>query len=263
MSVVNVAAVQTSPIFGEVDANLESALALLPDGCDLAVLPELFSTGYQFRSRAEALRFAESIPDGPTCHWLLETAAARGLHLVGGLVEGDGRRLYNSCLLARPDGTWERYRKIHLFWDEKDIFDAGDLPFAVHAAAGLKVGLMICFDWIQPEAARTLALAGAELLCHPSNLVLPHCPTAMITRCLENRVYAITANRVGHEHRTDQALDFIGLSRVIGPRGEVLATCDEENPGVAQAEADPAATDKQVTPRNHLWEDRRPEFYRL
>jgi predicted amidohydrolase len=263
MSRLTVAAVQTSPTFGEVAANVAAALAAVPAACDLAVLPELFSTGYQFRSRDEAFQLAETFPDGPACTALRERAADSGTTLVAGLCERDGERLYNSALLARPDGSWERYRKVHLFWDEKEIFAPGDLGFAVHEACGIGVGMLICFDWIFPEAARTLALAGAVLLAHPANLVLPHCPRSMPVRCLENRVYAVTADRVGREQRTAMPLVFIGRSQVISPEGERLAGCDGEHPGVAVAEIDPARTDKQVTPRNHLWRDRRPDLYRL
>lgn len=264
MSRITVAAVQTAPVFGQVERNLERALALLPRRCDLAVLPELMTTGYQFRSREEALALAEPFPDGPACRRLLATAAERGVHLVAGLAERAGDAVYNALLLARPDGTWARYRKIHLFWDEKTIFAPGDLGFQVQAAAGTVVGPMICFDWIFPEAARTLALAGARVLVHPSNLVLPHCPSSMPVRCLENRVFAITANRVGRESRTGTTLTFIGNSRVIGPDGAVLAGCDGESEGVAVAQIDPeAAADKSVTPRNDVFGDRRPETYRL
>jgi predicted amidohydrolase len=263
MSRIRVAAVQTSPRFGEVATNLAAAISLLPDRCDLAVLPELFNTGYQFRSRQEAWELAETIPDGITCTRLREAAAEKQMHLVGGLAERDGDHLFNSCVLCRPDGSWEVYRKTHLFWNEKDIFDPGDLGFRVHEASGTQIGLMICFDWIYPEAARTLALAGAKLLIHPSNLVLPHCPRSMPVRCIENRVFAITANRVGTENRTEQSLTFIGRSQVIDPEGERLAACDEENPGVALASIDPERAHQPVTPRNDVLVDRRPEFYRL
>jgi predicted amidohydrolase len=263
MSLLTVAAVQTSPAFGEVAANVAAALAAVPADCDLAVLPELFSTGYQFRSRDEAFQLAETFPDGRVCLALREWAAASGTTLVAGLCERDGERLFNSSLLVRPNGSWERYRKVHLFWDEKEIFTPGDLGFAVHETCGIRVGMLICFDWIFPEAARTLALAGAVLLAHPANLVLPHCPRSMPVRCIENRVYAVTADRVGREQRTATPLVFIGRSQVVGPEGERLASCDGEHAGVAVAEIDPARTDKQITPRNHLWRDRRPEFYRL
>jgi len=268
MSELTVAAIQTAPVFGDLTGNLEAALALVPPGCDLAVLPELCTTGYQFVSREEALSLAEPVPDGPACRRLLAFAAERKVTLVAGLAElardgGDGARCYNSAVLCRPDGTWALYRKVHLFWDEKLWFAPGDLGFPVFRACGTTVGVMICFDWIFPEAARSLALAGAAVICHPSNLVLPHCPDAMITRCLENRVHAITANRVGTESRTDQPLRFIGQSQIVSPRGEVLAACAGAGAGAAVARIDPAATDKRVTPRNDLFADRRPESYHL
>jgi predicted amidohydrolase len=263
MSRITVAAIQTAPVFGQSEDNVETALASLPPKCDLAVLPELCNTGYQFRTRDEARELAEEIPAGPTCRRLLATAADHQIHLVAGLAERSGDRVYNSAVLCRPDGSWELYRKIHLFWNEKDIFDPGDLDFAVVEASGTRIGLMICFDWIYPEAARTLALAGAVILVHPSNLVLPHCPQSMPVRCIENRVFAITANRVGTENRTGDSLTFIGRSQVLGPDGQRLAACDEENPGVAVAEIDPDEARQPVTPRNDVLTDRRPQFYRL
>jgi predicted amidohydrolase len=263
MTKIRAAAVQTSPRFGEVEHNVAAGMSVIPAACDLVVLPELFNTGYQFRSRQEAWDLAEEFPRGPTCQRLLQTATKRNTTIVAGLAERDGPKLYNSCMLARPNGSWERYRKVHLFWDEKKIFDPGDLGFTIYPACGTQVGLMICFDWIYPEAARTLALAGARVLCHPANLILPHCPQSMITRCVENKVFGITANRVGREHRTRNPLSFIGLSRIIDPAGKVLATCGESEEEVVIADLDLSMTDKQVTPLNNLWEDRRPEFYNL
>ncbi len=263
MSAITVAAVQSAPAFGNVTGNLERALALVPEPCDLAVLPELCTTGYQFVSRAEARGLAETVPDGPACARLRAFAAARRTSVVAGLAERDGDRLYNSAVLFRPDGSWGLYRKVHLFWEEKTLFDPGDRGFPVFSAAGATVGLMICFDWIYPEAARSLALAGATLICHPSNLVLSHCPDAMITRCLENRLFAATANRVGEENRTGTPLRFIGLSQIVSPRGERLARLDATGTGAAVAVCDPATADRRITPRNDLLADRRPETYRL
>lgn len=263
MTLIKAAAVQTEPVFGDVAGNVERALDLIPAGCDLAVLPELFSTGYVFRDREEAASLAEPLPAGPTGAILSGRAAATGTTIVAGVAEAAGGDLFNSCLLARPDGSAAVYRKTHLFWDEKSVFEPGDGGFAVHPAAGAAVGMMICFDWIFPEAARTLALDGAEIICHPSNLVLPHCPAAMVTRCLENRVFAITANRIGVEERAGRRLEFIGSSRIVSPEGEVLAGLGREETGAAVAEIDTARTGKNVTPRNDLWRDRRPDLYRL
>ena len=263
MTRLTVASVQTAPVFGEVERNLDAALAHVPADIDLAVLPELFATGYQFRDRAELAALAEDL-DGPTCTRLRTHATATGTTLVAGLPERDGDRVYNSCVLVRPDGSTELYRKVHLFWDERDLFTPGDLGFPVFEACGTTVGLMICFDWVFPEAARTLALSGAQLICHPSNLVLTHCPDAMITRCLENRVFALTSNRVGVEQRVaGKRLAFTGLSQVCGPAGTVLERLDGETTGAAVAEIDLAGTDKRLTPRNDLFADRRTDQYRL
>jgi predicted amidohydrolase len=257
------AVVQTDPVFGEVVRNIEAALALVPAGCDLAVLPELFATGYQFVDRAEARALAEPVPDGPTCRRLREFAAATGTTLVAGLAERADERVYNSAVLMRPDGTHALYRKMHLFWDEKLVFDPGDLGFPVFVACGTTVGVMICFDWFFPEAARTLALRGAQVICHPSNLVLPHCPQSMCVRALENRIFTLTANRVGQEHRTATALTFIGRSRIISPDAELLASCDGTTPGAVIANLDLALCDKNITPRNDVFADRRPSAYGL
>jgi predicted amidohydrolase len=257
------AVVQTDPVFGEVVRNVDTALALVPADCDLAVLPELCATGYQFVDRAEASALAEAIPDGPTCRRLREFAAATGTTVVAGLAERAGDRVYNSAVLVRPDGTHALYRKMHLFWDEKLVFDPGDLGFPVFAACGTTVGVMICFDWFFPEAARTLALRGAQVICHPSNLVLPHCPQSMPVRALENRVFTLTANRVGREHRTADPLTFIGNSRIVSPGAEVIARCDDTKAAAATADLDLSLCDKNITPRNDVFADRRPDFYDL
>ncbi len=267
MKDLKVAVIQTHPVFGKREENLSAALDFIPGGCDLAVLPELFCTGYQFTSKAEARGMAENLaidPDkGSACLALGDFAAASGTTIVAGLAEIDGDRLFNSSVLFRPDGSREVYRKVHLFMDEKSIFTPGDLGFPVFEACGTTIGMMICFDWIFPEAARSLALAGAEIICHPSNLLLPWCQAAMVTRCQENMVYALTSNRVGTENRTGTALTFSGRSQVVSPMGDRLTGLDPEETGAGVATISLVEKDKQFTPRNDLWEDRRPESYRM
>src|SRR5919202_6692477 len=121
------------------------------------------------------------------------------MYLVAGLAELHSERCYNSAVVLGPSGFIGTYRKTHLFFEETLLFAPGDTGFPVWQAGGAKIGVMICFDWFYPEAARTLALKGAEVLCHPSNLVLPYCPDAMVTRCLENHLFSVTANRIGSE----------------------------------------------------------------
>jgi predicted amidohydrolase len=124
---------------------------------------------------------------------------------------------------------------------------------------------MICFDWFFPESMRTLALMGADIVAHPSNLVLPYCPTAMPVRCLENRVYSITSNRIGTESRKNgQSLRFIGQSLIVSPEGKVLVKASENQEVVTSIEINPElARNKSLNPLNNLFEDRRPELYFL
>ncbi len=118
---------------------------------------------------------------------------------------------------------------------------------------------MICFDWAFPEMARLLALGGAQVILHPSNLVLPYAQAAMLTRGLENGVFTVTANRHGQERGTP----FSGRSQVTSPKGALLAQAAGDFTGVLTAVVDLAqADDKQITPLNHVLNDRRPDLYR-
>lgn len=256
---------QFDPAFGQIEPNLDRMEKIAmreARGADLLVLPELATTGYLFCSREEALSLGEPFPGGPTERFLARLARALGSTIVIGFPERAGGRLYNSCALMRPGGESALYRKAHLFLDEKDWFDPGDTPFVPVDAGGAAVGLMICFDWYFPEVARLLALRGARVLAHPSNLVLPHCPEAMRTRALENHVFAVTANRVGSESRGGRTLSFIGRSQVVGPDGTVLIRADGGEVGVGLAEIDPAeAANKDRTGRNDWVLDRRVDLF--
>ena len=267
VSRLRVAFAQTRPAFGDVPGNLDRAARLIEQApvFDLLVLPELFSTGYLFQSRSEVERVAEDV-DGPTLQALRALAARRDAWIAGGFAERAGGRVFNSAALVGPDGASLIYRKIHLFDTETEVFDVGDRPFRAwtlrKGEKSVRVGMMICFDWLFPEAARCLALDGALLLLHPSNLVLPYCQDAMRTRCLENRVFAVTANRCGEDVRGGTTLRFTGSSQITGPRGEVLAraSADEESTQVVEIDLS-AARDKRVTPRNDLFASRRPDTY--
>ena len=261
---MRVAIHQLAPEFGAPAANLariEAALRATP--ADLWVLPELVTTGYDFADRAELLRLAEPVP-GPTTERLGRLCAERGLHVVVGLAERDGDALYNTAAYLGPAGLVGRYRKVHLFDREARVFDPGPEPFRVYPLGEWRLGLMICFDWIFPEAARSLALQGADVIAHPSNLVLPYCHAAMVTRALENGVFVATANRVGTEDRAGRALTFTGGSRVIDPRGRVLAAAGTDTEETIDVAIDPAAArDKMITAHNDRLADRRPDLYRL
>ena len=162
-------------------------------------------------------------------------------------------------MLVGPAGYVGRYRKLHLFLNEKDFFELGDEGLPVFDLGACRVGMLVCFDWIYPEVWRVLALKGADVICHPSNLVLPGlAQRAVPIHALTNRVYVVTANRIGSEGE----LTFTGLSTLADPRGEVLAQAPPAEEAVCVVDIDLAlARDKQITPRNHLFADRRPEAY--
>jgi predicted amidohydrolase len=258
---------QFAPEFGQVDANIARVEAALAEvEADLMVLPELFNSGYLFESKAEVRSLSEEIPQGNTTQRLMRLAAERNMVIVAGLPEYDSSqdKFFNSAVIVGPTGYIGKYRKTHLFYKEKVWFGPGDLGLTVFdIAPGLRIGVMICFDWFFPEAARSLALQGAQIICHPTNLVLPYCQQAMLTRSLENSVITVTANRVGSEQRDNEDLRFTGGSQVVDVRGELKFRLDEQEEKVAVTEVDPArALEKTLNIHNHLFNDRRPEFYR-
>ena len=267
---MRVAALQYNPAYLDVAGNLDTVERMIGEVVvDLLVLPELFATGYFFESREHVLRVAEQVPDGPTTHRLVDWARRIDATIVAGLPELDGDQIYNSAVVVDADGLVGTYRKVHLYFEEKLHFEAGNVGMPVFTrtarnGSSYVLGVMICFDWYYPEAARSLALAGADIIAHPSNLVRPDCPRAMPIRALENHLFTVTANRVGAEERGDQTLTFIGQSLICSPDGIVLGQLDREEESLAYANIEPSqASDRQITPFNDLLADRRPSAYRL
>ncbi len=257
---------QFDPQFGEAAKNLERVAEKLEQAdADLIVLPELFVSGYQFVSAEEALRLAEPVPDGPTVRRLIDIAKRRRMHLVAGLPERSGSRCYNSAVVVGPEGLLGCYRKTHLFYEETQFFTPGDSGFLVWDIGVAKIGVMICFDWYYPEAARTLAMQGADIICHPSNLVLPNCPDSMPVRCLENRVFAVTCNRIGSEARGGkEQLTYIGQSEVVTPTGIIQHRASRDHEELTIMEIDPTqARNKQLNRYNDLLRDRRTSLYKM
>lgn len=243
----------------DVKKNVDNAIKLIEkNNASLIVLPELFNTGYNFKSKNEVLDVSEKIPDGYTTKTLKNCTEDTDKTLVFGISEKTDRGLYNSLAIVSKGKYIGKYRKIHLFFDEKDYFLPGDLGFKIFEIGDIKIGTMICFDWFFPESTRTLSLMGADILCHPANLVMPYCPESMKTICLQNRVYSITSNRVGKE----RGLKFIGQSQIVGPDGKIIFRASEEKQEAYQVEIDPLKSrDKNLNSKNNIFGDRRPEFY--
>jgi predicted amidohydrolase len=257
--------VQFAPERGAGPKNIDHAAELIGDQpADLCVLPEMATSGYLFKDKTELQEWAENVPDGPSLVRLRKLSRDLKSAVIAGFPERHGTDIFNSAVfLSNTGDIMGVYRKIQLFDREKTAFSPGDRPPQVWDLNGVKIGIMICFDWIFPEVARTLALKGADVIAHPSNLVLPHCPESMRTRCIENRVFAVTANRVGDESHGDLHYNYIGSSQIIDPSGQRLISASENESVAKWIDLDPAvARDKYVTPNNHLFLDRRPEFYR-
>jgi predicted amidohydrolase len=260
---MRVAVVQTDPVFGAIETNVRNAISMMEGvEADLFVLPELFNTGYNFVDAQEADRLSEST-SGYTFDLMSTFTRRKSCYVAYGFVEKTVR-LFNSATLVGPYGMMGLYRKIHLYNTENLFFSPGDLGFPVFNLPIGRIGIMICFDWIFPESARSLALKGAQLIVHPSNLVLPYCPDAMITRSIENRVFTATADRVGTENRGGVSFTFIGSSEIVATNGTVLQRLGSKETGIAVADIDlPEASKKRINQYNDLFGGRRPDQYSL
>ena len=192
---------------------------------------------------------------------LKKIAKRKRLHLIFGIAQKHQRKYYNAAVYISPKGKVEIYQKVHLFEREKLFFTRGK-SFKVVPTGEAKLGLMVCFDWIFPEVSRLLTLRGASILCHPSNLVLPYAQDAMKTRCIENRVFSVTANRIGTERRGTVTLTFTGGSQIVSPTGEVLASAGDRSESLKVVDINiEEAKNKNVTPSNDIIDDRVPSLY--
>jgi predicted amidohydrolase len=260
---LTVALVQTRPEFLDVFANYEAAFELIESvRADVYVFPELFLSGYTFSTLDEVERVA--LPqhnryfDG-----FKQLSADRGIAICGGYPERSDTAVYNSSFFIADGELVANYRKVHLFYRENQFFSPGDEGFSVFEYRGARFGMMICFDWIYPEAARSLAMLGADVILHPSNLVLPYCQRAMYARAVENRVFIATVNRVGSESNTlGDDLTFTGGSQIVSPAGTYALTLGETEQAVRTVEIDPqAAREKRLNEFNTVLRDVRPGLY--
>ena len=256
---------QFKPELMQIEKNLMKMESLLESvSADLIVLPELAASGYLFNSEEEVQSIAEDPENGLTATLFQKLAKLHNTSYVVGFAEKTNNGIYNSAMLVNPDSSLHIYRKTHLFYEEKKWFKAGNTGFKVFRAKNnVKVGLMICFDWIFPESARSLALAGAQIIAHSANLVLPWCQQAMLTRSLENGVFSITSNRIGDEKNEGKELHFTGMSQIIDTKGQIIHRMNKVEESVFVTEIDPLKSeDKDITEFNNLLLDRRTELYR-
>jgi len=255
--------IQFAPVLGDVQATIRKIDGLIDQNkiTDILVLPELCNSGYNFTSLKEAWETSEKIENSIFINYLTSKCKQFNLYIVSGFNERDNKDLYNSAILIGPKGYLGKYRKLHLFMNEKDYFKPGNISLPVFDIGLCKIGMLVCFDWIFPEVWRILALKGAEIICHPSNLILPWlAQKAVPIHALTNRIYTITANRIG----TEGDLSFTGLSTIANPNGDILFQASQTEEETVIKDIDiRLARDKIITKKNDLFSDRRPEEYSL
>ena len=262
---IRVATVQFTPVHGCRQSNIEAIWRLIePVEADIFILPELCTSGYFFLSREELAPLAEE-PGGEACAAFMQTAVSKNAIIVAGMAEASGALFYNSVFVFRPDGSPPLvYRKSHLFYKESLVFERGDTGFPVvrDERLDVSIGIMLCYDWRFPEASRVLALAGADIIACPSNLVTDAWIRVMPARAMENKLFVAVANRAGSETNGGETLVFKGRSALYDPWGEPVAEAGPSGDTVLLSEIDPhLSRDKRFNEFNDIFVDRRPELY--
>jgi len=269
---MKVACVQFAPKHRDIEWNLEFIRRTVEKtDAELLVFPELALTGYLFTKPSDLTPLAQRI-DGALVKSLCEIARYNQKAIITGFLEEDNGQYYNSSIAIGNQGKLVgHYRKVHLFDLEKKIFTQGDLGFPVFdldcSSGPVKVGMLVCYDWRFPEAARSVALQGAEIIAIPSNIVTKTgmLLTVLQTRAFENKAIVLFADRIGKEATAifgkSIELEFRGESAIIDYNGSILtkAECDEE---VITADVEPEKTrNKAFSDLNDIFLDRKPDEY--
>lgn len=262
-----VACRQLHPRIGDLRGNRERTSAAITEcvaaGADVVVLPELSTSGYVFDSAEEAASVA--IPaDHPILDEWATATEGRAVVVAGFCEAGEDGRVHNSAAIVDGSGTLAVYRKTHLWDREKLVFTPGhQLPPVVDTAHG-RIGVAVCYDLEFPELTRAVALAGADLLCVPTNWPLvdrqpgerPPEVQIAVAAARVNRMAVACADRTG----TERGQEWTAGTTIVDALGWVVA--EEHEDGVAMADIDlTVARDKTLTPLADALADRRPELY--
>jgi len=270
MDQIAVAGIQFNPQVGLVRENRVRILSLIDEvaaqGAKLVVFPECALSGYVFEDIDEARLAAEPVL-GPSTEAVVGTCQELGVYAIVGMLEDAGEEIYNTAVLCGPEGLIGVYRKTHLpFLGVDKLTALGPDPYRVHETGIGRIGMLICYDLRFPEAARCLALEGADIIAVPTNW-----PTGADiapdfiapTRAIENRVFVVAVNRAG----TERGASFIGKSQIVDPSGRRLAMAQTTDETIITATFDPTlARQKRLIVNPGVFEmdtvgDRRPELY--
>ncbi len=268
---ITVAAAQFDPHLGDVAYNVALMQAMLAEaaraGAALVVFPECAVTGYNFAQIEDARKVAEPV-DGMSVTALAASCKALRIHcIVGTLRPGDNEAVFNTAVLLGPSGIIGVYDKAHLPFCGADKFTAhGNTGFTVFDTALGRIGMLICYDLRFPEAARTLALRGADIMALPTNWPTgaDSAPEYLVrARAFENRVFVVACNRTGEE----RGGRYIGRSSIAGPDGRRLADASVTGEEIIYAAINVADARRKrlvVTPGEFEMDfinDRRPDLY--
>ena len=254
---------QTAGVAADVAANLAAldttARAAATAGASLLLCPECWLGGYNIGTAVAEL--AEPF-DGPSAQHIAGIAQRHAIAIAYGYAERDtrGARIFNAVQILGADGArWSQYRKTHLFGPaERAAYEPGDRFTAPFNLGGFSVGLLICYDIEFPEAARSLALAGAEVLLVPTALTDEYqtVPSLLVpARAVENQIFIAYCNHAGVEN----GMRFLGGSCLVGPDGHsVVAAGVGETLLIAEIDRHTQLAASKIYPYRS---DRRPELY--
>lgn len=262
------------------DDNVAKAMSLVrrarAAGADLVLLQELFETPYFCQDQdARHFALAHDAQDSPLLARMRALAAELGVVLPISFFERCGNSHFNSLAMIDADGSLLGiYRKSHIpqgpGYEEKFYFTPGDTGFRVWRTRIGVVGAGICWDQWFPEAARAMALAGAELLCYPSAIgsepqdpgldSRAHWRRVMQGHAAANMLPLVASNRIGTERGARGELHFYGNAFIADLTGDIVATAGAHEEAVALATFDlDACRDRRVA--WGLYRDRRPDLY--
>ena len=240
---MRIAALQMHAIAGDNEANIGRIASAAADaaggGAKLLIVPELAVTGYG--AGEAAFEKLASPASGEVAARLSAIARENGIAIVAGFAEQEGNATYNSALFTDGLGTNAVYRKAHLYGGyERAAFKPGVPASVMVELAGVRLGMLICYDVEFPENVRRLALAGADLVVVPTALPKGSSGTFIANhmiqvRAFENQVFVAYINHCG----ADDNFTYAGLSRIAAPDGSLIASAPAEGEVLLFAEISP------------------------
>ncbi|AET60936.1 N-carbamoylputrescine amidase [Paenibacillus terrae] len=281
MRKVKVAATQMS-CSTNIDENISKAEKLVREaaaqGAQIILLQELFETPYFCqKEKSDYFAYATELEHNKAVNHFKKIAKELQVVLPISFYEKKNYARYNSLAVIDADGeVLGKYRKSHIpdgpGYEEKFYFNPGDTGFKVWNTRYAKIGIGVCWDQWYPEAARCMALMGAEILFYPTAIgsepqdssidSKDHWQTCMLGHAASNLIPVIASNRIGTETDEDSSITFYGSSFIAGPQGNKIAEAGRTDQEVLTAEFD---LDELEVGRIEwgIFRDRRPELYKM